>query len=535
MATSLTAGVMTGQLPASVVVGVGALWAVTQDGDDPVRARASRITVTILASSLGILVGQLAHRTENPGWVVAVVVLAAAVSGSVAVGSALGGVAGLQLLLGTIVGAGVELPGAWWAGPLLLVAGGAFVLVLSCMSALVAPFAAERRALTRLAAVVGSELRRSGPNAAARPSRELITERESAFDRARALRRRAVTRRAEIQRRRLLAMLDMLDVATDLTISVVRHRQSVPAPVADLVANIMALPGDREVHTAFADADQEQWQLRQLEVLIDHRLQTTPSIDVLRTGAVAWIDRVRVSATLTIAVSAAFFIALILGQPRPYWLPIVVAFIYKPGSGPLVGRALNRSVGTVGGALLVAALAVPLQDQWLAVVFVGLMGAGVALGVAHHYALSTFALTSIVFVFVDFLGDQRALYSLRAGDTLIAAAIVVLSGTLLARDSWRPRARRSVDSATDAVTRYEAAPPPLDQRELNILRRGAQRKLAEAAIAVAHAVLEPPFTTEASLREQLESLRDRCDDRAERALQETPCSGATRGPTLTLQ
>ncbi|MEU8472291.1 FUSC family protein [Streptomyces sp. NPDC029006] len=65
----------------------------------------------------------------------------------------------------------------------------------------------------------------------------------------------------------------------------------------------------------------------------------------------------RYAVLLAACVLVAYVIALLLHGPRGYWLPMTVAFIYKPDFGPVLRRALYRCAGTFVGVAAIGAVA----------------------------------------------------------------------------------------------------------------------------------------------------------------------------------
>ncbi|MGW0212584.1 FUSC family protein [Streptomyces sp. NPDC003233] len=115
--------------------------------------------------------------------------------------------------------------------------------------------------------------------------------------------------------------------------------------------------------------------------------------------------RLRYAVLLSACVLVAYISAVLLHGPRGYWLPMTVAFIYKPDFGPVLRRAVHRCVGTVVGVAAIGAVALLTGNTPYALIgTVAVFGALMAVGVRHHYTVATTGLTGIVFVLVDLLG-----------------------------------------------------------------------------------------------------------------------------------
>ena len=77
-------------------------------------------------------------------------------------------------------------------------------------------------------------------------------------------------------------------------------------------------------------------------------------------------ERLRFALIVACAVTIAMIISRILNGPHGFWLPLAVAFILRPDVGPVITRALARTVGTavgVGIAALVALRATRISNS----------------------------------------------------------------------------------------------------------------------------------------------------------------------------
>ncbi|MFK4150059.1 FUSC family protein [Streptomyces sp. NPDC004065] len=200
---------------------------------------------------------------------------------------------------------------------------------------------------------------------------------------------------------------------------------------------------------------------------------------------------VRYTVLLAACVLAAQLCAVLLHGPRGYWLPMTVAFVYKPDFGPVLTRALHRCAGTVAGVAAIGAVALLTTDTYALIGVVAAFGALMAVGVRHHYGVATTGLTAVVFVLLGMLGDHRPLYAERILDTALAAAIVLVAHFALWPDSAAGRATAQTEAAVAAALRYRDLGPGAAPAERHALRRAAYHRLAEARRAAAHARAEP--------------------------------------------
>ncbi|MGX1837569.1 FUSC family protein [Streptomyces diastaticus] len=500
----LMVGLLLGQPVAGVVVGLGGLWAVGQDSAAPYKARALRIAALGGSAAVGLLAGATALRYGDTVGIAALLAVAGLVSGWVSVGGPLASVAGMHLLLGATVGTGIPVPGPWWAGPLELLGGALFALALTCLpwlwrrhsperEAVIAVFDAAERALSRAGAPGATEAR-ARMTLALNTAQDLLAvhssrkhaERETpvggliAAFRAAVHLVEAVTALMVEGRPLPPAVLRVPSLLAARVVPPVRAGRPAPdgatghgpEPEPPFAADTPGLRALAEVYRAPG---------RSLTLLPD-----PPAYDGPRLA-----DRLRFALLLGGCTLAAVVVAQLLHGPRGYWLPMTVAFLYKPDLGPVFGRALNRCLGTVAGVGMVALVAWLVTDQWALTLVAAAFGAVMAAGVRYHYALSTFGLTVIVFVFIDFLGDDRQLLPSRVLETVIAAALVLTAHFLTRPDSWRVRAELRVAAADRAWRRYDRRAPAASPDERHELRRTAYRRLAEARQALETAGAEP--------------------------------------------
>jgi hypothetical protein len=132
--------------------------------------------------------------------------------------------------------------------------------------------------------------------------------------------------------------------------------------------------------------------------------------------------------SVMIAISVATVISQFLGVPHEYWIPMTVAWIFKPDQKATAMRVAERVVGTllaIGFAFLWGTY-LPAPDGMLFLV----AGAGGYLLLAFltgNYTIATFGVTSFVLALMATAGDlyeETAVF--RLGATLVAGAIVLV-------------------------------------------------------------------------------------------------------------
>lgn len=499
-------GLWTGHVIPAVLAGIGALWAVGQDGSLPYRLRMPRLLAVGVASAVGLLIGELALRGAGHTAVAGCLAGCAVIAGLIGLRGPIRSVIGLHLLLGVIVGGEIALPSPWWLGPLALLAGALLVTVLSTGPWLwrsnhlesEAVFAAYRDAAATLAAVgtPQAEAARRSLTLSLNQAHEILAPRLAAQTR-----RESQT----VTVRRLLAALHVAVCLGEVVAALVWEARSLPAPMADLPLEMAwrLIPGRSGVRTRVTDAPAGRTQ-RELaadsagtRALIN--LYKQAEARASEVAVLSLPDRPRPTRTahlryavlLAAEVLVAYVVGLRLHDPHGYWLPLTVAFIHKPDFGPILRRALNRSAGTVIGVTAIGALAlVTSQSPYALVATVAVAGAVVAVGVRFHYAVATIGVTMVVFVLIELLGGGQALYGTRILDTVVAAVIALAAHFVVWPDSAASRADTVTAAAMVAVQRYQDQGPSAAPAKRHALRRAAYQGLADARKAGAYAHAE---------------------------------------------
>ncbi|WP_030183476.1 FUSC family protein [Streptomyces sp. NRRL S-813] len=513
LAVPLLVGVWTGAVIPAVIAGIGALWGVSQDGPDPYRLRVRRLGCMGGSAALGLLAGELALRCGHPAAVTVCLGATALLAGAVSLRGRLASVSGMHLLLGATVGSGIPVPGPWWQPPLALLAGVALFVVLSAT-----PWLWRRHAIERAAVLAVYRAASEALSAAGSPEAEAARRRlTAALDDAHQVMGRHLTGR-DRPRTELGAVREAFDAAVrlgEVTSALVWEGRPLPRRVTDvplLMAARLLPDGGAASLSPAADLPEPATgpgadscdavspgvralsELYAESVLHAESVRGRPSGVAVRLPAYPWHGRAaqaRYAALLTVCVLVAQLCAVLLHGPRGYWLPMTVAFVYKPDFGPVPRRALHRCAGTVVGVAAIGTVTLLTTDTLVLIGTVAAFGALMAVGVRHHYALATTGLTAVVFVLVDMLGDHRALYSARILDTALAAAIVLVAHFALWPDSAAGRAAAQTEAALAAAHRYRDLAADATPAQRHALRRTAYHRLAEARRAVAHAHGEP--------------------------------------------
>ncbi|MFE5757121.1 FUSC family protein [Streptomyces massasporeus] len=522
----LLVAVQTGLTSLGVVAAIAAMLAGINDRPGSRRVSVKRIGVPALGGAAGLVVGT--YTGQGTGAVVLTLVLTAV--GLVAGGmSAIGPVAsavGTQLLVGAAIGAGMPLPEPGWARALAFLAGAGWLLVLR----LVLPtpgslagdfrFDGERDAVAGVYQAVAELLDAVGGPDAIRRRAALTAALDHAQDALAGprLRRYASSSTERRLHAQYAAALPLAEAATALAWA----EEAVPERASEGPRRLAAavrgnthtgpLPAPSRSAPALRALDDAL--LHAAEVFDQGRggdLHTRPrgAGDRLRaafgTAGREYGLRVALCFGAGSAVAQALHQSQWYGQHEHwYWLPATAVFLVKPDLGPLVSRVLNRAAGTVLGALLFAGLAAVLPRPEGLVALVALSGALIPVA-TRHFAAQTAVVTVLVLALVMVGGEPQASAG-RIGETLLACAIVLITGHLPMPGQRGGTVRARLAAAGDAAYAYlthvldEADAPrignsgtPSGHRATRwTLRREAYRTLAEARSAISLAAHELP-------------------------------------------
>ncbi|MEW2139132.1 FUSC family protein [Streptomyces sp. NPDC005409] len=526
MSAPLAAGFALDEPEYGALASMGALSGIIGDTADAYRMRVLNIAVPQLLGAVGVTLGTLVY---GHGWLaVGVLTLIALVSGMISSVGTVASVSGLLLLLNAVVGAGLPMPEPWWTAPLLLSAGGLFVLALTLLGWPVRGRQPEREAVAATYRALADALEAAGgPGAVYDERRRQLTQ---ALNQSYDL---VLGRRARVHGRSpsLVRMLAQLNVVIPLVEAApaahLRGRPlppEVPAAVRELAAAVeegrtaapvLELPeahgpAERAIDAALRHAARIVHLAEPDPYRVDDRLGRPAALRVRARRAVremvlsgaSW----RYGLRLALCIGLAQSLVSVIEVERSYWVALTVTFVLKPDFGSVFSRAVLRALGTAAGLLVAAAVLAEVPRGWWTVPVMMVLAALIPAFSAKGYAFQTAAITPVILLLSDLLNHQGFdLIRPRLLDSLIGCAITLVAGYLLWPESWHSRiGDRLADTVDDAARYVERAFAPARDQAAHAAARTARlqdrrriyRDLSGVRSEFQRALTEPPPTGE---------------------------------------
>ncbi|MFH8991783.1 FUSC family protein [Streptomyces sp. NPDC017940] len=534
MSLPLAAGTAAGHPEYGALASMGALSGVIGDTADAYRMRILNIAVPQLFGALGVTLGSLVF---GHGWTaVAAVTAVALVSGMMSTIGAVASVSGLLLLLNSVIGAGLPLPGQWWLAPALMTGGGLLVLALALLAWPLRSGVPERAAVAATYRSAAALLEAAGPGDGG-------ADRHEAYDRARAdvtaalnqaydlvLARRTRDHGRSPDLVRLIAELNAVTPVVEAAPTAHRYGErlppELPAALRALAAAVargerpgdpaytdLGLPEDgalpygpaaRAVHHALRHAADTLADPDPLTVVhAEDRLGRPAALrvrarratrNVILSGA-SW----RYGLRLALCIGIAQALVSLVDVPRSYWVALTITFVLKPDFGSVFSRAVLRALGTVAGLVVAAAVLSVLERGWWDVPVVLVLAALVPALTPRGYGYQTAAITPVILLLSDVLNHQGfGLVVPRLVDSLMGCAIALVAGYLLWPESWHTRIGDRLADAVSDTARYvecafgtESEQAPAARARM---RRRLYRDLSDIRTEFQRALTEPPPT-----------------------------------------
>ncbi|MBW8797982.1 MAG: FUSC family protein [Streptomyces sp.] len=533
MSLPLAVGLAAGQPAYGALASMGALSGVIGDTADAYRMRILNIAVPQLFGAVGVTVGSLVY---GQGWfTVAAVTGIALISGMISTIGAVSSVSGLLLLLNSVIGAGLPLPGAWWLTPVLMTGGGLLVLLLALLAWPLRSGVPERAAVAAAYRTVADLLAVSDGDDGEAYDRARHTVTQSlnqAYDLI--LARRASYRGRSRDLTRMLAQLNAITPVVEAAPAVRLARLAgkplppeVPAAVLHIadavetgytgpigldlpepgnetgravdhalrhVAEVATTPASPLPHSRLRSSGRDPQ-------AIDDRLGRPAALGIRTARAarnvVLSANSWRYGIRLALCIGIAQALVSLVPVPRSYWVALTITFVLKPDFGSVFSRALLRALGTVAGLVVAATVLTVVPRGWWDVPVMTVLAPLVPALTPRGYGFQTAAITPVILLLSDVLNHQgTALLLPRLIDSLMGCAIALVAGYLLWPESWRTRVGdRLADAVADTAAYVEMAfradaEPAARAR----LRRRLYRDLSVVRTEFQRALTEPPPT-----------------------------------------
>ncbi|MFE0107400.1 FUSC family protein [Streptomyces sp. NPDC059009] len=528
MALPLAVGIASGYPAYGALVSMGGLSSVIS-GDSPTstyRMRVFNIGVPQLFSSVGIALGTLVY---GHGWVaVAVVTAIALMSGMISTIGAVSSASGMLLLMNAVVGAGLPMPEPWWAGAVLMGAGGLLVLLLSLLAWPLRSGLPERAAVADTYRAVADLLEAAalGPSAYAAARQNVTQLLNQSYDLLLSHRARDHGRRPDLVRLvgRLNALIPVVEAAPAIHQCTERSGRPLPVAVPTAVRTLAdAVDRGFTGPVALRLPEPEDPATRALDDALRHAAEaidgTDPDSDpdnaddrLGRPGAlherarraartmllsgVAW----RYGLRLALCIGLAQTLTSLIEVERSYWVALAVVFVMKPDFGSVFSRAVLRAVGIAAGLLLAAVVLSQVPRGWWEVAAMALLAPLIPALALRGYGYQNAAVTPVILLLSDVINHQGThLIAPRLYDTVIGCGIALTAGYLLWPESWRTRiGDRLADTVGDTARYVECAfldpeaPGVPDRAARARMRRRLYLDLAAVRTEFQRALTEPP-------------------------------------------
>ncbi|MFE4962549.1 FUSC family protein [Streptomyces sp. NPDC056660] len=518
MALPLAVGLAVGQPAYGALASMGALSGVIGDTADAYRMRILNIAVPQLFGAAGVTAGALVY---GQGWLTVVVITGIAlISGMISTIGAVSSVSGLLLLLNSVIGAGLPLPGAWWLTPVLMTGGGLLVLLLALLAWPLRSGVPERSAIAATYRTVAAQLTAIGTSDAEEYDRARRTVTQSlnqSYDLV--LARRARYRGRSRDLTRMLAQLNAITPVVEAAPAARLAGKPLPPEISAAVRRIADAIDAGYTGPTRLDLPEPQSETARA---VDHALRhvadvaTTPDVDPrgiddrlgrpaalsIRTARAARnvvlsANSWRYGIRLALCVGIAQALVSLVPVPRSYWVALTITFVLKPDFGSVFSRALLRALGTVVGLVVAATILTLVPRGWPDIPVMLLLAPLIPALTPRGYGFQTAAVTPVILLLSDVLNHQgTGLLLPRLLDSLMGCGIALVAGYLLWPESWGTRVGDRLADAVADTAHYvdlafeEGADPAARAR----MRRRLYRDLSTVRTEFQRALTEPPPT-----------------------------------------
>jgi Fusaric acid resistance protein-like len=520
LATPLVVGLVTVQRAYGTLIALGALWGVSQDGLDRWRNRSPRMLGVALAGGPGLALGAFfVQHVHSPSSLVVLYGAVAFVAGLIE--ASLWATQGMYLLLGVVLGGGLGFTGRIWQSALCVIAGGLFVYVTASLTDRRSRRADQRLCLANAMQALAQLMEAIGTPGLNHARSRGVVILDAAQDVVGAKRLPHDDEGVAIHQV-FIAVLQIGELASYLT----SKEETVDVRVSDALRHVatsirlhscrVAVTQLDEFASSFATSLTAPSRDRIAASFRCPEPSTLVSEMPFRSTIhrLPLVDRSRFALLFAGAVVVATIVAHALDGPKGYWLPMTVAFVFRPDLGPVMRRAIARVMGTFAGVAIAAIVAVAGNQQVSLIALCSVMAALVPWAARRSHALTVMVFTPIVFVFIGVLGPDQNLFGPRIVDTVIGASIVLAIDYVMWLHAPSLRPRQQLDQVGEAVSSYRATTSTSDPVTRHSLRRNALRAVTRARSAIKLAGIEPHLFHEsgAPYLAQLNSFIAEIDD-----------------------
>lgn len=505
--TPLAIGVALHEPAIGVILTMGALPQTISDRGGPLWLRTRRALLASLAGAFGLLLG---HLLAGAGWLAVPAIAAISiVSARMSVIGAISSLAGLQLLVFSVVGSSIPARLPPLETSLVFLVGAAWALAGSVAQALIeGPRTPERTAVAAVYRDVAELLSATGTGRAVQARQALTTAFDSAYDLLLGARARASGRDPET--RRLASLLNAATGLAEPSVAIAYASRRPPAALQAAAANLAeAIEHDQpppplppedtgedplltELRSGLASARSRFTRIPPGELASPRRSLRARGLEAaeqLVFGRDGWTFAARLALCMSLAAIARDVAPL----GRGYWVLLTTALVLKPDFGSVFARAVQRALGTLAGVLIAGLLLalVPLGPLLLAPVPV--FAALLPYSVRRNYGLFATFLTPLAILLIDFgVPVGPSIVGVRLLDTVLGCAIVLVAGYLLWPETWRVRLGGRVADAADLIADYLEEAFGASAVRRRQLRRRTYSDLADLRVAMQQTLAEPP-------------------------------------------
>lgn len=500
LSAPLVVGLLITQRPYAIVFAIGALWAISQDGLDEWRVRGPRLLWVAVAATSGVALGAT-FVGHDSGEVALTVFFGATALIAGIIEASNGATPGAYLLIGSIIGAGLQFSGRVWQSCLCIALGALWVYFVAALTDRRKRLANQRvflsHAFDALASLVGAV----GTSRFYSERARAVTTLDAAQDVVGSRHLRIGDAEEVALRQCLIVALRCGEVVSYLEGKRLTVDPSLPSSLRD-VAKTLKDSTALDAVAILRDLPARFDAIAGLDPAVTSALALSSPSDLPATAArlssrastrshLPTIERLRFAFILSLATVTGTLVAHVLDGPHGFWLPLSIAFILRPDLGPVITRALARTLGTVVGVGIAALVAWSGNSIGLLIALSCVMAAIEPWAARRSHVLAVITFTPIVFVFLSLLGTDKYLFAPRIIDTAIGAAIVLVLDLALWTTAPSLRPTQQLEKARAASARYEREATIDDPMRRHLLRRAALRAVVNARSALDQARAEP--------------------------------------------